>query len=224
MSNRTFNLYCDESCHLENDHKQFMLLGYINVPYNQLQIHKEAIENIKIKHNFYSEIKWSKVSHSKFAFYQELTDYFFSTDLMFRAIIIDKNKVNNNGFDQDFDTFYYKMYYQLIYHMLDMSSTYNIFLDIKDTLSKWKVKKLREVLQYSYSSIRTLQNIRSHESVFMQLADFFTGALNYNLNEEPVVTAKVDIIERIKSHSNHTLDCNTTKSASKFNLFFIELK
>jgi hypothetical protein len=24
MANKTYNIYCDESCHLENDHKKFM--------------------------------------------------------------------------------------------------------------------------------------------------------------------------------------------------------
>lgn len=27
MANKTFNIYCDESCHLEHDHKTYMLLG-----------------------------------------------------------------------------------------------------------------------------------------------------------------------------------------------------
>ena len=221
---KTFNLYCDESCHIERDGKHFMLLGYIMVPYNQLQIHKEAIENIKHKHHYYGEIKWSKVAHAQGAFYDELTDYFFGSDLRYRAIVIDKSKIRNDDFDQDFDMFYYRMYYQLIYHKLDMAATYNIYLDIKDTLSRSKVRELREVLQVHYSSIRNLQNIRSHESLFMQLADFLTGALNYNLNEESKVIAKRNVIERMKQHSQHSLDCNTRKSADKFNLFFIELK
>ncbi|MBE6250150.1 MAG: DUF3800 domain-containing protein, partial [Bacteroidales bacterium] len=25
--NKTFNIYCDESCHIENDHKKYMFLG-----------------------------------------------------------------------------------------------------------------------------------------------------------------------------------------------------
>ena len=30
MANKTFNIYCDESCHLEHDHKPYMLLGNIS--------------------------------------------------------------------------------------------------------------------------------------------------------------------------------------------------
>lgn len=28
----TFNLYCDESCHLENDHQKVMVLGAVWCP------------------------------------------------------------------------------------------------------------------------------------------------------------------------------------------------
>jgi hypothetical protein len=32
---KTFNIYCDESCHIENDHKNYMLLGCVSSAYNQ---------------------------------------------------------------------------------------------------------------------------------------------------------------------------------------------
>ncbi len=224
---KTFNLYCDESCHIENDHKKFMLLGYIMVPYNQLVVHKEAIDNLKRKHHFYAEIKWSKVSYSQAAFYSDLVDYFFSSDLFYRAIIIEKEKIRAADFDLDFDTFYYRMYHQLLFHKLESKSgcnSYNIYLDVKDTLGRAKVRELREVLCIHHNSIRNLQIVDSRESLFLQLADFFTGALNYNLNEEGKVTAKRKLIERIKRHSGFTLDSTTSRTVDKFNLFFIELQ
>lgn len=36
---KTFNIYCDESCHLENDHKKFMLLDSVSSAYNQVKGH-----------------------------------------------------------------------------------------------------------------------------------------------------------------------------------------
>ena len=116
---KTFNLYCDESCHLENDHKKIMFLGSISSAYNQVKLHSEKIQGIKQKHNFYGEIKWANVSRSKSHFYMELIDYFFSTDLKFRCIGVEKSKINNGKFNQSFDDFYYKMYYQLLNHNID---------------------------------------------------------------------------------------------------------
>lgn len=221
---KTYNLYCDESCHLENDKMPYMLLGYISVPYNQLKLHTEQIKEIKKKHHFFGEIKWSKVANSQHKFYNDVIDYFFASDLCFRGLIIDKEQIKNQTYQQDFDSFYYKMYYQLINHKLDMLATYNIYLDIKDTLSANKVNKLKEILQTKFGVIRNLQNIHSHESVFMQLSDLIMGAIGYHLRGEGKVIAKSNLIARIQKHSNHQLDRSTPKNENKLNLFFIELQ
>jgi len=221
---KTYNLYCDESCHLENDNMPFMLLGYLKVPYNQMKHHKKRLFEIKHNHHFYSEIKWTKVSGSKTQFYLDLLDYFFETDLSFQAIIVRKNKLNHYAFNQSHDDFYYKMYYQLIGHKIDMMAHYNIYLDRKDTLSALKVKKLREILQTKFGVIRNLQNIHSKESVFLQLTDLILGAVGYHLRNLHTVDTKIKIIEKIQNQSNHQLDTSTVLSEEKFNLFFIELK
>jgi len=221
---KTFNLYCDETRHLENDGKSHMLLGYISVPYHQLILYKEQIEDIKRRHHFYAEIKWSKVSKSQVEFYNDLIDFFFGSDIQFRAVVIPKDRIRPDDFGQSYDDFYYRMYYQLIYHKLDMSSSYNIYLDIKDGLSRRKVRLLKEILQANNPGIRTVQNIRSHESPFLQLADFLIGAIGYLHNDEMKVVAKQHLIERIKRQAEHPLNCSTTKNAEKLNLFFIELQ
>lgn len=220
---KTFNLYCDESCHLENDKMPYMLMGYISVPYHTMEVHKEYIKALKKKHHFFCEIKWEKVSKSKFEFYKDLIDYFFASDMTYRCLIIDKGNIKNDIFGQTYDDFYYKMYWQLIYHQLDMTNKYNIYLDIKDTLSAAKVQKLKTILNVAYTGINNLQNIRSDESVFMQLSDLLTGAIGYHNRGYNKVIAKNHIIEKIEKNSNTTLSKSTPKSTKKVNLFFIDL-
>ncbi len=223
--NKTFNIYCDESCHLENDHKKYMLIGSISVAYNQLKRHNDRIKTIKDKYSFYSEIKWSGVSSSQYQFFKEIVDYFFDTDIRFRALVVDKTQVQNEKFGQDFDTFYYKMYYQLLNHKKNSEYAHNVYLDIKDTLSANKVNKLKEILNIKYGVFRNVQNIHSKESLMMQLADLIMGAISYELNnDEKKVTAKRNIIEKIKQHSKHSLNASTGYSEKKLNLFFIDLK
>jgi hypothetical protein len=224
MSKKTFKFYCDESCHLENDKMPFMVLSYASVAYNQMKNHKERIKAIRKKHNVYTEIKWSKVSHSKYGFYSDIIEYFFETDLKFRALIINKEQISNGKYEQDYDDFYYKMYYQLLSHKLDMEHNYNVYLDIKDTLSAHKVNKLKEILNIKYSSIRNLQNIHSHESIFMQITDLLMGAISYHLRGLDTVKAKTRLVEKIKKSANHSLAGSTPLNDTKFNLFFIDLK
>lgn len=220
---KTFNIYCDESCHIEHDHKPYMFLGSISVAYNQIKLHTEKIKEIKEKHHFYGEIKWTNVSKSKFHFYMELVDYFFATDLKFRTVGVDKSKINNEAFRCSYDDFYYKMYYYLLNHNLNSLYNYNVYLDIKDTLSAYKVNKLKDILNTKFGVFRNVQNIRSHESLLMQLTDFMMGAISYQHNNEAKENqAKAHIIKKIQHHAGDNL--MRTNYSEKLNLFFIELQ
>lgn len=220
---KTFNFYCDESTHLQNDGMPYMMIAYVSTAFNQMQTHKDAIKAIKAKHKIKGEIKWSNVSHGAYSFYSDLIDYFFATDLNFRSIIVDKSQIDEKREGFTYDDFYFLMYYQLIHHKINLGYTYNIYMDIKDTRSHKKLRKLNDVLKYN-ASIRNCQFIRSHESSFMQLTDLIMGAINYKLRALNKVTAKNRIIEKIEAHCKVPITRSTPKSADKFNLFFIDLK
>jgi hypothetical protein len=223
---KTYNIYCDESCHLKNDPHQYMLIAYVKSSYPQVKVHHENIKNLKKKHHFENEIKWSSVSKSKHLFYMDLIDYFFTNDLEFRAIVIEKENIKTKNI-KEFDEFYYKMYYQLLHHKMNMDCTYNVYMDIKDTLSAEKVRTLKKILNVNYANIRTLQNIRSDESLLMQLTDLLMGAISYHLrqlDQKNNVIAKKKIIEKILLLSEVPLTKSTFKNNDKFNLFFIDLK
>ncbi len=120
MTNKTFNFYCDESTHLENDNMPYMIISYVSSAYNQLKQHKQYISFLKKKHHFKGEIKWSSVSESQYQFYSDLIDYFFSTDLKFRAIVINKEDIDKTREGFTHNDFYFKMYYQLLHHKVNM--------------------------------------------------------------------------------------------------------
>lgn len=226
--NKTFNLYCDESCHLEHDRMPYMIYGYVSIASNQIQLAKKQIKQIKLDHNFEGEMKWNNVCNKTYPFYSEIINYFFSNDIIFRAVVVDKEQIDNNRPDYSFNDFYFRMYYQLLHHKTDMENTYNVYIDIKDTRSQNKLHKLKEMLKYN-SSINNFQFIDSKESVFVQLSDVLMGAINYQLRiEKGNIVGKVDakrkLIEKIKTHTNLTLNESTAKDSHKFNLFFICLK
>ncbi len=221
---KTFNFYCDESCHLEKDGAPFMLIAYVSSAYNQVKMHNDNIRKIKQKHNLHTEAKWSSISKSSYPFYSEMIDYFFATDLQYRAIVIDKSQLKHENFNQSHDDFYYKMYFQLLSKKIEPEFNYNIYLDIKDSRSAKKVNGLRKYLNGNFIAVRNLQNIRSHESELMQLTDIITGAIGYYLRGFNKVIAKNKIIEKIQLHSKLPLNSSTAKDSQKFNLFFIDLK
>jgi hypothetical protein len=115
------------------------------------------------------------------------------------------------------------MYYYLLNHNLNSLYSYNVYLDIKDTLSAYKVNKLKDVLNAKFGVFRNVQNIRSNESIIMQVTDFMMGAISYLHNEEDKKNiAKIQIIDKIKHHCNDAL--LKTNYSDKLNLFFIELR
>ena len=231
-----YNIYCDESCHLENDHQKIMVLGAIKCEKSYKKQAVNDIRNIKEKYNMnkFCEVKWTKVSPDKFDMYLELVNYFFSNpNLSFRAVVVDKTKLKHELFNQTHDSFYYKVYYQLLCRIIVPNNENYIYLDIKDTKGARKVRKLGEVLanglyDFNMECIKSVQNIDSKESELLQLADILIGAISYlNRNEnekENYSQSKMNLIETIINSSGYNLRKSTFLSEEKFNLFFMELQ
>ena len=115
MKSKTFNFYCDESTHILKDGQPYMIISYVSCAYNQLQLHKDHLKMLKAKHKIKGEVKWSSVSDSQYQYYADIIDYFFSTDMNFRAVIIDKSQIDENRADFTYNDFYFRMYYQLLH-------------------------------------------------------------------------------------------------------------
>ena len=62
----TYNIYCDESCHLEFDNSPIMVLGAIWLPNDKNIEIKTRINEIKEKYGItkFRELKWTKLSPS----------------------------------------------------------------------------------------------------------------------------------------------------------------
>lgn len=222
-----YNVYCDESCHLENDHQPVMLLGAVWCPAGETKRLAAEIRDIKKRHRATGELKWTKVSAARENFYLELVHWFLAErPLHFRALVVrHKERLNHQYFNAgEYDIFYYKMYFSLISKILSPDSNYNIYLDIKDTRSRGKVLMLKNILcrnAYDFTSqmIRHMQNIHSHESDIMQLADFLLGAVSYRQRGLSGNPAKVAVVEHLESHLRRDLLHSTPLREEKFNLF-----
>lgn len=225
-----FNIYCDESCHLEHDpvNVTAMVVGGILCPDAKKKEANDCIREIKKKHGIKAnaEIKWNKVSPSMLPFYMDLINYFFdNSDLHFRAVVIpDKRELDHGRFNQTHDDFYYKTYFRMLKTVLEPGNEYAIYIDIKDTRSQEKVNKLHNVLcnsnyDFNRSMIKRIQQIRSHEVELMGLADLLIGAMSYLYRGFKESKTKLALIECIRQRSGYTLLSNTLYRENKFNLF-----
>lgn len=236
------NIYCDESCHLENDKEAVMALGAVYCPASKKKEIFQRLFELKRKHNLipkvnnnpknnrpYYELKWSKVSLAKINYFKEVIDYFFAdSDLNFRVLVVpDKSALDYVKFNHTHDTFYYKMYFSMLKVILNPEKGHHIFIDIKDTRSREKVHKLEQVLRtdkYDYEKeiIKKVQQVRSHEVEVVQLADLLTGAISYVNRGLTNSKAKNILIEHLRHRSKYTLTKSTLIREPKFNLFIWE--
>ena len=224
-----YNVYCDESCHLENDHKKAMVLGAVWCPLDKTREIAVRLREIKRKHGLppWFEIKWTKVSPAKKEFYLDLVDYFFDdADLHFRALIVpDKSRLCHDAFPgQNHDEWYYKMYFDMLKAIFRPEARYRIYLDIKDTRGGRKAAKLHEVLcnnmyDFSRDVVQRLQLVHSHDIEQMQLADLLIGAVAY-LNRGLAGNAgKMALIKRMQQRSGYSLNRTTLLREDKVNIF-----
>lgn len=229
-----FDIYCDESCHLEHDaaNDTAMVIGGIICPDSKKHECNRRIREIKERHGIKpnAEIKWNNVAPSKKGLYIDLINYFFDNgDLHFRAVIVpDKRVLRHTDFHQTHDEFYYKTYFRMLKTVLAPGKEYAIYIDIKDTRSQDKVQKLHNVLCNSHydfdrTIIKSIQQIRSHEVELMGLADLLIGALSYLHRGLETSETKLAIIEKIRQRSGLSLARNTLYRADKVNLLIEKL-
>jgi hypothetical protein len=221
-----YNIYCDESCHLEHDRQKSMVIGGIWCPKEKVKEINKRIFDIKNKHEIKKdrEIKWTKISPAKINFYIDLVDYFFDNqDLHFRCVAIpDKSVLDYKKYKHSHDDFYYKIYFDMLKVILSPEDTYNIFLDIKDTKGAIKVEKLQEVLcnnmlDFNKQIVKRIQLVRSDEIGIIQLVDLLVGAMAY-FHRGEMSGAKKMMIDKIKERSGYELTKNTLYREEKFNI------
>lgn len=225
---QTIHIYCDESCHLENDGMNVMVLGALWCPADHRKALARKIKALKAEYGLAPgfEIKWVKVSPGKLPFYQALLNLFFDEPLFhFRGLVVpDKQGLDHVRFSQSHDEFYYKQWYTLLNRLIDPERRYRIFLDIKDTNGRVKVAKLHNILcnanyDFDRSIIESIELVQSHDVPLMQLADLLIGCLSYvhrGLHGSP---AKQALVTHVRYRAGLSLEQSSLWRAEKFNLF-----
>lgn len=227
-----FNIYCDESCHLENDGINVMVLGAVWCPQSKLKEINDRIRQIKQRNGVRpdAEIKWTKVAPVKEQLYSDIIDYFFDDDdLHFRCLIVpEKGLLKHEEFQQTHDDWYYKMYFTMLKTIFNPSDQYEVYIDIKDTNSHRKSKKLldvccNDIYDFSNKIIKRVQPIRSHEVQVIQLADILIGVMCYANRRFPEGFIKSEtkqkLIQKVKTRSGYKLNKTTLLREDKFNIF-----
>lgn len=223
-----YNVYCDETNHLKFNKGDYMAIGAVYLPKSRVKKINRYLRDLKSKYGLdeFQELKWNLIKNSSVELYLDVIKYFFNgeNDIKFRAILINKTKINNKLYKQTDDDFYHKMYYQMLEYIITPEGIYNIYPDIKDTNSYYRHQQVLEYLRikkrdFNNKTIKKIQPIKSSNSSLLQLTDILIGALVYynnfpenrNKNKEKVIA---EITNNVKIAD--TTNFNNTK----FNLLY----
>jgi Protein of unknown function (DUF3800) len=224
---KIYNVYCDESCHLERDGLSAMVVGAVWCGAVHASGHARQIRALKVKHHLSPkfEIKWTKVSESKIDFYLDLLEMFFTErDLHFRGLLFpDKAKLDHEAFKQSHDEWYYKMYFDMLKTIISPTARYRIYIDIKDTWGGKRVEHLHDVISHSMYDfsreiVERVQIVRSDEFELMQIADLLIGAVGYAARHLQSNRGKLRLVEFIRQQTGYSLTRSTLYREDKFNL------
>lgn len=221
------NVYCDESCHLENDGHELMILGAVWCPFAKTAEIAQRLRELKAQHRMPPryELKWTSVSPSRTDYFRDVLNYFFDDDdLHFRVILAEKTGLQHASRGQTHDEWYYKMFFTTLKVLLSPEKRYRIYIDYKDTNGSERVQKLKNILSnnmydYRREIIETVQLVRSHEVEMMQLADFLIGIVGYRNRALTANATKSALVARMRERSKLTLNQTTLLRAEKVNVF-----
>lgn len=227
-----YNIYCDESCHLQTNDSRYMFIGAVYCPKNKVKKINEYIKHLKENYCLSNriELKWNKVGKKTEKLYLDIINYFFNQDyLKFRVIVIDKTILDHDRFQQTENEFYHKAYYEMLKYIITPENSYNIYPDIKDTHSYYYHQIMLNFLRIKIDdtnskTIKKVQPIRSYESPILQINDILIGALSYFYRNLNTNQTKLKIIEEIQKLYEYPLNQTSAYSNTKFNIFVWEPK
>ncbi len=234
MLENAYNIYCDES-RVDNADARRMVIGALIIPRNKKKRIENGLKRVYAKHGFSYELKWTKVRDKYWDLYSDLMRYFLSMeDLLFRCIVVDKSKFDLEKFHEgDPELAFYKFYYLMLRPTLSAGGKYYILLDKKPTSKQSRTVALHEFLQRHASGIAgcTIQHFQSYDSrsnTLIQLTDFLTGLIGFDVNEERVNEGREDSAKgRVSREMKEMFQRTSFKTSSvlqekKLNIFVWE--
>jgi hypothetical protein len=206
-------VYCDEAYpdlfSSQNPQARYLIIGGIWLKSDDRDHFKSSIHDLRNQYKIGGEFKWTKVSPSKKGFYKDLLTWYFNQgeDLRFRCIAIDHQQVDLIHFHQsDQELGFYKFYYQMLHHWIHPFNNYQIYCDFKRNRLRDRLHILQNCLSNANltASIKTVQSVRSRESVLIQLSDFLVGLASAKLNNRlKPGSAKEEAVNHFESLLGH---------------------
>lgn len=227
-----YAVYCDESRHEGGSFHQYMAIGGLWIPKQDLPALVTRFDALRAERRITKEFKWSRLNESALGGFLKVVDLFFDfPTAAFRAIVVDKRKVDLARYHQgDHELGFYKFYYEMLEKWILGGNEYTVVLDYKQNRDPNRYDSLRRFLDLRAHKVQAriadLVAVDSQHEPLVQICDILTGAVAAACCEDlRPNSAKTKLAEHIASRSGFVSLKNSSMSPAfaKFNLFRIRL-
>lgn len=204
MPEKEYIIFCDESDKYGKFYSNFY--GGSIVAGSNYKAITEELNSLKEKHNFFGEIKWSKVSENYLVKYQKIVTGFFKYvakgDIKVRIMFTHNRNVIKDISPAKQDLGYFLLYYQFIKHAFglkyipysDQGTRLRLFFDVfphkkeKGEQFKGYLSGLQKSKWFRDANIiipkQEIAEVDSHNHVILQFTDLILGAMAFRLNDK----------------------------------------
>ena len=202
-----------------------MVIGALACSRDMKPLLTQKINLLRKEHKTWREFGWKTLSPNRRDFYWALMTLFCDTpDLTFRCLVVDRNTLDHDKFNQSDDELgFYKLYYQMLVHWLKPACVYHIYLDWQQNKLQHRFINLRDILRRRLTGkakIECLEPVSSSAIPLIQMTDLLIGSVGYTWNNRSASSIKNDFCADLaKSVGLSSLKNSTILSAEKFNIF-----
>lgn len=207
--------------------------GSLWMPWERRGDFHALITDLRGKHAYKEEIKWTRVTRNSAPFYVDLIDAFFRRSwLMFHALIV-RRGYTDKSFHKDFDEEKRKRFAMLIQQKIayfcdgDESKRYHVWVDPlpsrypKADEAAFKIVSAMLKKDLALKPLERLVTRRAKEVPGIQLADFLLGATLADWQDEATSEHKLCVRRYLAEHLGWpNMRSDTHPSISKFNLWY----
>lgn len=191
--NDLWDIYVDESSQTKN---RYLVLGSIILPTSLVPSANASLQAARLPELPNGELKWGKVSKSKYVAYRRYADTFFDSASLDRAkfdtLVVNTSQLDHNRFNEGSrDIGFNKELYNLATKCARLQRTglFHLYPDYRDT--NQRPEELRNILNYGRHKngdgrdwpFRRCQFRDSAKTPLLQLVDVLLGALAYGVNK-----------------------------------------
>jgi len=204
MHEKEYIIFCDESDKYGKYYSNFY--GGAIVGASKYEKITNELNSLKEKHNFFGEIKWSKVSANYLDKYEKIISGFFKyvaqDDLKIRIMFTHNRNVIKDISPGKRDLEYFLLYYQFIKHAFglryipfrDEGTRLRLFFDVfpdkkeKGEQFKGYLLGLQKSKWFRDANIiipkQEIAEVDSHNHVILQFTDLILGSMAFRLNNK----------------------------------------